>query len=289
VYGHGHGHVYGERIEGLITVFFDSHCHLDAEEYDADRDDVLARATEAGITHIMVPGYEPREWARLGPLRAHDPRVVCAVGLHPLYLHELSERDRREAIDALPQWLADTHAAAVGECGLDAPVARRGGADLDTQSEVVRAHLALARELQLPIILHCVRAHGRMLALLREFGPLVRGGVMHAYGGPVELIDDYRKLNMRFSFGGIVTHENAKKPRLSLAAVPRELLLVETDGPSQVPHGSTRTRSEPSDIPRILAVAAALRAEPVALLARATDDNARALFGCEAAHVREPP
>jgi TatD DNase family protein len=264
---------------------FDSHCHLDAEEYDADRDEVLGRATEAGITHIMVPGYEPREWPRLAPLCASDARLVCAVGLHPLYVHALSEAERQQALDALPGWLADTRARAVGECGLDAPVARRGGADLSTQSAVVRAHLALARELHLPIILHCVRAHGRMLELLAEFGPLERGGVMHAYGGPVELIADYARFHMRFSFGGIVTHENAKKPRSSLVAVPRELLLVETDGPSQVPHGSARARSEPSDIVRVLTLAAELRGETFEALAQATDANAQSLFGCEPAHL----
>ena len=265
---------------------FDSHCHLDAEEYDGDRAEVLARATEAGITAIMVPGYEPAEWPRLKGLCALDSRVVCAVGLHPLYLHELSVEARTRALASLADWLRETGASAVGECGLDAPVARRGGLDLTAQAEVVRAHLVLARELSLPIILHCVRAHGRMLELLSEFGPLPRGGVMHAYGGPPELIADYQRLNMRFSFGGIVTHPNAKKPRSSLAAVPRELLLVETDGPSQVPAGSPRARSEPADIPRILATFAELRNEPVDLLARATTANALALFGCDPAHFR---
>jgi len=263
---------------------FDSHCHLDAEEYDADRGEVLARATAAGITGIMVPGYEPGEWPRLKGLCARDPRVMCAVGLHPLYLHELSAEARAAALVALPSWLTETGARAVGECGLDAPVARRGGLDLEAQADVVRAHLTLARERSLPIILHCVRAHGRMLALLTEFGALPRGGVMHAYGGPPELIDDYRRLNMRFSFGGIVTHNNAKKPRSSLARVPLSLLLVETDGPSQVPAGSTRTRSEPSDIARVLSVAAELRSESTELLARATTANALALFGCDPAH-----
>lgn len=265
---------------------FDSHCHLDAEEYDADRDEVLARASEAGITGIMVPGYEPAEWARLAGLRARDSRVVCAVGLHPLYVHELTVEARDAALSALPGWLHDTQAAAIGECGLDAPVAKRGGAELALQSEVVRVHLRLAHALQLPIILHCVRAHARLLALLSELGPLPRGGVMHAYGGPAELIADYARFNLRFSFGGIVTHENAHKPRRSLAAVPDELLLVETDGPSQVPAGSTRTRSEPSDIPRILSTAAALRGDTPERLGRLTAANACALFGCNPAHLR---
>jgi TatD DNase family protein len=254
---------------------FDSHCHLDAEEYDHDRAGVLQRAFAAGVSGIMVPGYCPAEWPRLLEL---DARCVTGVGLHPLYVHELSAEARGEALRALPRWLRDTHAKAVGECGLDLPVSKRGGADLALQSEVVRAHLALARELKLPIILHCVRAHARMLALLREFGPTP--GVMHAYGGPAELVREYMQLGMSFSFGGILTHDNAKKPRQALLAVPRDRLLVETDGPSQVPHGVQRARSEPADIARVLATMARLRGEPEAELARATEANARALFAC---------
>jgi TatD DNase family protein len=255
---------------------FDSHCHLDAEEYDDDRAGVLERASAAGVTGIMVPGYEPAEWPRLKPLCERDPRLICAVGLHPLYVHEVHDLPR--VLASLPDWLRDTGSRAVGECGLDAPVSKRGGADLETQEHVVRAHLALARELSLPIILHCVRAHARMLALLEAFGPLP--GVMHAYGGPAELVPQYLKLGMYFSFGGIVTHENAKKPRHALGVVPRERLLVETDGPSQVPHGVQRAHSEPADVARVLDVLAALRAEPREQLARATDENARVLFRC---------
>lgn len=257
---------------------FDSHCHLDAEEYDDDRDGVLARATDAGITGIMVPGYAPAEWTRLAPLRARDPRVVCAVGLHPLFVHELSREARDAALASLPDWLAKTESRAVGECGLDLPVSKRGGASLELQEEVVRVHLMVARELSLPIILHCVRAHGRMLALLESFGALSRGGVMHAYGGPAELVPRYLALGMYFSFGGIITHENAKKPRLALTAIPRDRLLVETDGPSQVPRGVDRTRSEPADVLRVLEVMSSLRGEAARELAALTDRNARALF-----------
>jgi TatD DNase family protein len=257
---------------------FDSHCHLDAEEYDDDRDGVLARASEAGITGIMVPGYVPYEWSRLAPLAARDERVICAVGLHPLYVHELSEQERAEALRSLPAWLERTRSRAVGECGLDMFVSKRGGSDLELQTEVVRQHLALARDLKLPIILHCVRAHARMLALLQEFGAMP--GVMHAYGGPAELVPEYVRLGMRFSFGGIITHENAKKPRHALTAIPLDRLLVETDGPSQVPHGVQRTRSEPADVARVLEVMASLRSESATQLAQVTEDNARSLFAC---------
>ena len=263
---------------------FDSHCHLDAEEYDGDRDAVLARARAAGVRGIMVPGYTPDEWTRLGPLCAAHRGIVCAVGLHPLYVHDLDERTRSDALARLEPLLRELRARAVGECGLDAPVARKGGADLETQSAVVDAHLELARSLELPVILHCVRAHGRMLDLLERHGRLPRGGVMHAYGGPVELIDRYARLGFSFSFGGIVTHVGAKKPRLALTRVPLSRLLVETDGPSQVPAGSQRPRSEPADVAKVLAVAAELRGESVSLLAARTWDNTLGLFGCDPAH-----
>ena len=258
---------------------YDSHCHLDAEEYDDDRVGVLERARAAGVEAIMVPGYEPGEWDRLPALCASDPRIVCAVGLHPLYLHALTELGRRAALDDISPRIRALGARAVGECGLDAQVARRGGLDLAAQSAILDVQVELARTLDLPIILHCVRAHGRMLELLERHGALPRGGVMHAYGGPPDLIERYRRLGLRFSFGGIVTHEGAKKPRAALRAVPRELLLVETDGPSQVPAGAGRARSEPADVARVLATAAHLRGEPAATLAHITTHNARELFG----------
>lgn len=258
---------------------FDSHCHLDAEEYDDDRQGVLARAYAAGVSRIMVPGYEPGEWDRLGPLMASDARLMCAVGLHPLYLHELGAPEREAALSQIEPRIRALSARAVGECGLDALVAKRGGLDLDAQSAIVDVHVELARTLDLPIILHCVRAHGRMLSLLERHGPLRRGGVMHAFGGPVELLEGYRKLGFYFSFGGIITHDNALKPRRALAAVAGERLLVETDGPSQVPNGVSRGRSEPADVARVLVAMAALRDDDVDTLARTTHDNAVALFG----------
>src|SRR5687767_12764959 len=97
---------------------FDSHCHLDADEYDRDRDEVLARARASGLTGILVPGFEPAEWRGLKALCARDPLLSCAVGLHPWYVHELDERARTKALEALPDAVREQGAVAVGECGL---------------------------------------------------------------------------------------------------------------------------------------------------------------------------
>jgi TatD DNase family protein len=257
---------------------FDSHCHLDASEYDGDRAEVIARARKAGIAGIMVPGYEPAEWRTLGALCASDPLLCCGVGLHPWYVHELDEAARAVALDSLPGVIAAQRAVAVGEFGLDALKAKRGGAPMDVQREVTRRHLEVARELGLPIIVHCVRAHGAMLELLEAGGPLPRGGVMHSYGGPPDLVGRYAKLGLSFSFAGIVTRSVAHKARSALAAVPLDRLMVESDGPDQPPEGHPSGRTEPCDILRVLQVAAEARGEPLAEIARVTGENARALF-----------
>jgi TatD DNase family protein len=258
---------------------FDSHCHLDASEYDVDRAEVIARAREAGVVGIMVPGYEPTEWSELKALCASDPLLCCGVGLHPWYVHELDRAALAEAMSVLPRVIAEQGAVAVGEFGLDAIKAKRGGAAMDVQKQVVARHVEVARELKLPVIVHCVRAHGALLELLEAGGPLPRGGVMHSYGGPPELVGRYARLGMSFSFAGIVTRPVAQKARAALAAVPLERLMVESDGPDQPPEGHAGTRTEPCDILRVLQVAAEVRGEPLAELSRITSENARALFG----------
>jgi TatD DNase family protein len=257
---------------------FDSHCHLDASEYDADRSAVIARARASGVTGILIPGYEPRTWSAMKDLCASDPLLSCAVGIHPWYVHEVPERERGQALVGLAVAARALAAVAIGECGLDAKMAKSGGAQLDLQEEVLTVQLRVARELGLPVILHCVGAHARLLALLTRDGPLAAGGVLHSYSGSRELIRDYARLNLSFSFAGIVTRENAKRPREALKAVPLERLLVESDGPDQAAQGVSPPRAEPAHVALVLAAAAQIRDQSLNLLAETTTLNARRLF-----------
>lgn len=259
---------------------FDSHCHLDAEEYDLDREAVIARAKAAGVHGVMVPGYEPNEWPRLAELR--DPILSCAVGLHPWYVHGIGEAERAAALADLPRRARALQARAIGECGLDGPKAKRGGADLETQRRVLEPQLEVARQLQLPVILHCVAAHALMLDVLKRHGRLPAGGVLHSFSGSRELIREYLAFDLCFSFAGIVTRQNARRPREALAAVPRERLLVESDGPDQAAQGVAPGRSEPAHVALVLAAAAEIRGESRELLAQITERNARRLFGLPA-------
>jgi TatD DNase family protein len=257
----------------------DSHCHLDDEAYDADRPEVIARAKQAGVTAIVIPGFSLDEWPRLPEVCALDPMLHCAVGLHPWYLHTLGQQQLAQALEELPALARTYGAVAIGECGLDGLKAKRDGAPLDLQVRVLEAHLEAAFRLELPVILHCVQAHQVMLELLERRGPLPAGGVMHSYSGSAELVPRYARLGLYFSFAGIVTHDNAKRPRRALAAVPAARLLVESDGPDQAPRAAPTRRSEPAYLGQVLDAAASVRTETRAELAALTRDNARKLFG----------
>jgi len=258
---------------------FDSHCHLDDDRYDEDRADVLMRARAAGLRGIFVPGYTPREWQTLPSLCRGDGLLCFGLGLHPWYVGTLSESERSAALDALPGLLQTSGACAIGECGLDAKHAKREGASLDLQAEVLHAHLTLAHRLRLPIVVHCVDAHERLLTLLEREGPLPRGGVMHSYSGPAELVTRYARLNLSFSFAGVLTRPEAQRPARALRAVPIERLLAESDGPDQAPRDLPSRRSEPAHVVHVLRAMADIRNEPYETVVRETTVNGLTLFG----------
>lgn len=241
----------------------DSHCHLDDPRFHADLDAVERRAREAGVDRFLVPGTDAAQWPALRRLAA-TRGWRFALGTHPWRL-PATTGPAGENPAVLPDDL--TGAAAVGECGLDAAIP----VPLEAQTAVLHAHLALARDAGLPVILHCVRAHDRLLAVLREFGPL--RGVVHSYSGGADRVDAYVALGLHLSFGGAITWERARRPVDSLRRVPLHRLLLETDAPDQCPrphHG----RSEPAHLPLILAAAEGHRGEP---LAATLDENAAAL------------
>lgn len=233
----------------------DTHCHLDAPAFDADRAQCLARARAAGVLQVLIPGVEDRQWPAVRALaRAHDLRF--AVGTHPQVV---------PSSQAVPTDLDG--ASAIGECGLDGPTP----APMEVQEAVLAGHLALARDTGLPLILHCYKAHHRMVPLLRRFAPL--RGVMHSYSGGADLVAEYVALGLHISFAGAVTWENARKPVAALRAVPVERLLAETDAPDQCPRPH-RGRSEPAYLADVVAAMERHRAED---LAERLAENARAL------------
>lgn len=208
-----------------------------------------------GVERVVVPGVEEAQWPRLRALAlAYGWRY--GLGTHPQALPHTR---------AVPR---DLHgASAIGECGLDGPTP----VDMEEQEQVLAAHLGLARESGLPLILHCYRAHHRLLPLLRPWAPL--RGVMHSYSGGPELVDAYVALGLHLSFAGPVTWDRVRKPLAALRRVPRDRLLAETDAPDQCPRPH-RGRSEPAYLPLVVAAMERTRGEPLVEALRA---NAAAL------------
>lgn len=247
----------------------DSHCHLDVAEFDPDRDAVLARARAAGVTRIVVPAIDAAAWPKLRRICAADDGLHAAYGLHPLLL-----ADHRPAhLDGLRDWIERERPVAVGECGLDFYVE---DLDRDQQQRYFQAQLELAREFDLPLIVHARRAVEQAIHAIRAVGGL--RGVVHSYAGSPEQARQLHELGFLVGLGGPVTYARAKRLRRIAAQVPLEQLLLETDAPDQPDCESRGTRNEPARLPRVLSEIAMLRGMAPAALAEATTANARRLF-----------
>jgi TatD DNase family protein len=247
----------------------DSHSHLDVAEFDADRDDVLARARAAGVTRQVVPAIGADGFAKLRDLCAAQSGLYPAYGLHPMYLAQ----HRPEHLDQLATWIGREHPVAVGECGLDFYVE---GLDAETQRRYFRRQLELAREFDLPVILHARRAVEEVIASVRSVGQL--RGVVHSFSGSVEQAQQLWKLGFCLGLGGPITYPRAHRLRKLVATMPLEFLLLETDSPDQPLHGHQGARNEPSRLVEVCACIAQLRGVDSEVIAKATTENARRVF-----------
>lgn len=247
----------------------DSHVHLDAPEFDADRAVVLAAARAAGVTGFVVPAVARVGFGALATLAATEPDVHPAYGLHPMYLAEHDDADPERLAD----WLVGHPAVAVGECGLDFFVA---GLDPDRQRRLFDAQLRIARDAGLPVILHARKAVDEVLAMLRRVGRLT--GVVHSFSGSVDQAQRLIDLGFRLGFGGPITYPRASRLRHLVATLPVEALLAETDAPDQPLCGCQGQRNSSAQLPRVIQTMAELRQVPVDTLAAQLDANARALF-----------
>lgn len=247
----------------------DSHSHIDAPEFDADRGAAIARARAAGITQQVVPAVSAAGFAKLRDICATEPGLHPAFGLHPMYVAE----HRPEHLDAVAEWAARERPCAIGECGLDFYVA---GLDAEAQRAYFVRQLELARDLDLPLVLHARRAVDEVLATLRRIGGL--RGVVHSWSGSAEQARQLWKLGFAIGVGGPLTYPRATRLRAIVATMPLEHLLLETDSPDQPLDGHQGERNEPARLPEVLRAVAHLRQVDEAVIAEATASNTRALF-----------
>ena len=248
----------------------DSHCHIDAPEFDADRGEIVARAAAAGVTRLIAPAVSAGGWPKLREVSRAYAQVEAAYGLHPMYLDE----HRPGHLSQLREWIERERPAAIGECGLDFFV---GGLDPDLQREFLIGQLRLAREFDLPVILHARRAVDEVTALLRRIGGL--RGVVHSFSGSLQQAGILCEMGFLLGFGGPVTHARANRLRGIVASIPIERLLLETDAPDQPDAAIRGQRNEPARLPAIAQTIAELRGVSLENLAERTAANAVALFG----------
>ena len=252
----------------------DSHCHLDAGEFDADRDAVIARARAAGVRLQVVPATHADAWPGLREVCRSAPGLYPAYGMHPVFL----DQHRTGDLGRLRQWLERERPVAVGECGLDHFIE---DLDRDAQQHWFEGQLRLAREYDLPVIVHARRAVDAVIAALRRVGGL--RGVVHSYSGSEEQARQLWKLDFMLGLGGPVTYERARRLRRLAASMPLEYLLLETDAPDQPDADSRGQRNEPAKLVTVLEVIARLRDVDPAQIAAATTANACRLFALPAA------
>ncbi len=255
-------------------MLFDTHAHYDDEKFDQDRDEVLGDMERCGIGLIVNPGCDAESSRKAISLAERYSFVYAAVGIHPENCAGLGDRELAEiqALTARPK------VKAIGEIGLDYywEKTQEGRAH---QREMLRKQLALARELNLPVIIHDREAHHDTLEIVREF-PQVHG-VFHCYGGSLEDARLLIRLGWMLSFNGVITFQSARRAPEVIREIPLERLMLETDSPYLAPTPYRGKRNDSRNLPLVAARVAEIQGVPVEEVARVTTENGKRFFGIE--------
>jgi TatD DNase family protein len=270
-----------QALRDDASMWTDSHCHLDAPEFDADRGAVVQRARSAGVGHMVLPAVAASNWATVRAL-AHQHGLAYALGIHPLCVGGAVPDDLQRLQVQLAQHRDDPRLVAVGEAGVDCFVQHP---PLPLQEQFYVAQLKLARDAGLPVLLHVRRSADLLLKALRRVD--VPGGIVHAFNGSDVQAQQLVDRGFKLGFGGAMTFDRALQIRHLAATLPEHALVLETDAPDIPPHWLYRTaqqrqqpggspqqgRNEPAEVPRIAQHLATLRGWSLAHTAAVTTAN----------------
>jgi TatD DNase family protein len=248
----------------------DTHCHIDVEDFDPDRNEVLARCRQQGIARIVVPAVLASSWQSLLDLCRRESGLLPALGLHPVYLTQHSDTD----IESLAAWVEREQPVAVGEIGLDYFVE---ALDRERQQHLFESQLQVAHDADLPIILHVRKAHDQVLATLKRYK--VRGGIAHAFNGSLQQAGQYIDLGFKLGFGGMLTYERSNKLRRLAKELPLDVIVLETDAPDMTVAAHHGERNSPEYLLDCLHSLAEVRGEDPLQVAAATTRNAEQVLG----------
>ncbi len=257
-----------------MTELFDSHCHVNEERFDEDREEVLLRMAEYGVTRYAVIGSDMESSRACVEYASARENAACAVGIHP---HE-AKGFREEDLDTLKAWIVNGQAHAIWEIGLDYYY------DLsprDVQAEVCRKQMELAWELGCSVAFHIRDAHQDMLEIMKSMKKHLTPGIIHCFSGSAEMAKEYLKLGYHISFAGPVTFKKAPKLREAALLVPGNRLLIETDSPYLAPEPVRGRRNEPANVRFVAEKLAEIRGESPEELAEQTYRNAMEIYGLD--------
>jgi TatD DNase family protein len=254
-------------------MWLDSHCHITADRYDDDRDEVLERSFASGVDALVSigSGYGIRGNAAALLLAETDPRIFATVGVHPHEAAELDDENRA----AIREWLGHERVVALGECGLDYHYMN---APRETQRSVFAEQVALARELDMPVSIHVrgddPNAYDELLEIWVAEGAGELTGVLHCYTGTLDFAQQALQHGFFVSFSGIVTFKNSTGLREVARGIPLDRLMIETDAPFLAPQGHRGRRNEPGWVSVVGETLAELHGRPVEEIAEYTTANA---------------
>jgi len=250
----------------------DSHAHLDFPEFDDDRQHLFDEMKHAGIETAIIPGVSPEHWDKQIAV-ARQFSCPYALGIHPWYCQSDSITLFNDLKGTISRCSHDENLVAIGECGLD----KLRKSNWQAQLVQFERQLELAKELELPIILHVVKAHNEMLTLLKHYG-LPKGGVIHGFYGGVELANEYIRLGYKLGIGGLILNNRAVKLKKCIASISLNSILIETDSPSMAPANSAETRNTPLVLHSIVKEIANLQKKTSVLISEHAFLNTMQLF-----------
>lgn len=249
----------------------DAHCHFDFPEFDGQRDAVLDEARSAGLSQLVIPGVRRCDWGRVSRIAAEYDGLYYCLGIHPWYVGEHGEDDLgalREALMGHPG-----QCVALGECGLD-----RLHGDIGEQYPWFEAQVDIAAQVHFPLVVHSVKTHDEVYEVLRRkrFGGRV---LVHGFSGSYQQACKLIDLGCFIGVGGVITHPRARKTRATIARLPVDALVLETDAPDMAPEGVSPGRNSPICLPFIFNALLELRGASREDLARALLGNVQRLYG----------
>lgn len=253
-------------------VWIDTHCHLNAEPFSGKVPQIVELSRKNGVSHILIPAVDRESFADVHAIAHTVDGCSYALGIHPLYVPQSPESD----LDILEQWvkekLVDPHFVAIGEIGLDFYLPERcTPAAREKQEYFFCRQLEIARQYDLPVLLHTLRSVDTVLKFLRQYD--VKRGIAHAFNGSVQQAKSYINQGFKISFCGTVTYERARQRRKLAKELPIDALVVETDAPDLPPYWKNKRENTPTELPRIAGIIAELRDVSPEYLAECTRQN----------------